>query len=78
MFIESRLMLLDKIKPIRYKRHNIIMEEIKEIKVWEEFPSKRKNIFLAKKPARPPAARGLKIQFDISKTMQDTWRSLIK
>lgn len=78
MLIELKWMLLDKIKPIKYTNDNIIIDEIKEIMWWEEFRTKNKYIFFDKIPAIPAATMGLKIQFEISNTMQDTCNNLSK
>ena len=78
IFTEFKLILLNKIKPIKYKRDNIAMDEANGIMWWEEFRTNSKNIFLDKNAEIPAEAIGLKIQFEISKTMQDTWSSLIK
>ena len=76
--IELKLILLSNIKPIKYKSDNIIIDEIKEIMWWDEFCTNNKYEFLAKNPAIPAAATGLNIQFEMSKTMQDTCNNLIK
>lgn len=76
-FIESNLILLDIIKPIKYKRHNMIIAEIKEIILPEVFKN-NKYEYLANKTARPAEIIGLNIQLEISNTTQDTCNSLIK
>lgn len=78
MLIELRWILLNKIKPIKYKSDNIIIDENKEIMWWEEFCTNNEYRFLANNPEIPAAAMGLKIQFEISKTIQDTCNNLIK
>ena len=78
MLIELKWMLLDKIKPIKYNKHNIIIDEIKEIMWWEEFWTTMEYIYLDKTPAIPPATMGLTIQFEISNTMQDICNNLSK
>ena len=72
MFTEFISILLDKIKLIKYKIDNIVMDEANEIMRLEEFRTNNKNIFFAKNAEIPAAATGLKIQLEISKTIQDT------
>lgn len=71
-------MLLNTIKLIKYNSDKIIIDENKETMLWEEFRTNSKYIFFAKNADIPAAAIGLKIQFDMSKTMQDTCKSRIK
>jgi hypothetical protein len=71
-------MLLVKIKPIKYRSINIIMEDINENMLLGEFKIKMLYKNLDKNPAAAPAATGLKIQFDMSNTMHDTCKSLVK
>lgn len=71
-------MLLVKIRPIKYIKHNIIMEEINEIMLPEEFKTNISYKYFDIKPAAAPAATGLKIQFEISKTMHDICKSLVR
>lgn len=54
------------------------MEEINENMLFEEFIIKMLYENLDKNPAATPAAMGLKIQFDMSNTMHDTCKSLVK
>ena len=78
IFTEFRLMLLNKIKPIKYRSDNIAMDDASEIIWWEEFRTNIKNIFFAKNAEITAAATGLKIQLEMSKTMQDTCSNLIR
>lgn len=71
-------MLLVKIRPIKYIKHNIIMEEINEIMLLGEFKIKISYKYFDIKPAVTPAAKGLKIQFEMSKTMHDTCKSRVR
>ena len=54
------------------------MEEINENMMFDEFKIKMLYKNLDKNPAAAPAAMGLKIQFDMSNTMHDTCKSLVK
>lgn len=54
------------------------MEEINENMLLEELKINMLYKNLDKNPAAAPAAIGLKIQFEISKTMHDTCKSLVR
>ena len=69
------LMLLKTINPIKYKSDKIIIDEIKAI-IWWDVSTNNEYEYLDKTPAIAPAARGLKIQFEMSKTILDTCSSL--
>jgi len=68
-------MLLKTINPIKYKSDRIIIDEIKAI-IWWDVSTNNEYEYLDKTPAINPAARGLRIQFEMSKTMLDTCSSL--
>ena len=76
--MEENLTLFVAIKPIKYKSINIIIQEISENILFDEFKIKILYMNLDKNPAAAPAATGLKIQFDMSNTMHDTCKSLVK
>lgn len=77
MLIESKCILFNKIKPIKYNSDNIIIDEIRE-KMLLEVRANNKNEFLANIAEIPAAAIGLKIQLEMSKTMHDTCNSLTR
>jgi len=68
-------MLLKTINPIKYKSDNIVIDEIRAMILWDVCTN-NKYEYLDKTPAINPAARGLKIQFEMSKTMLDICSNL--
>lgn len=75
--MESSRILLKAINPIKYMRHNMHIDETKEI-IWWEVWTNKKYEYLDNIPAITAAAMGLKIQSEISKTMLDTCNNLNK
>lgn len=73
----SKRTLLSTIKFIKYKRDNITMHEAKEIMLPEFFKNTKYKL-LANIPDIMAEKTGLKIQFDTSNNMQDTFKSHIK
>jgi len=71
-------MLLNNIKPIKYNKDNIIIDENNENMLLEVFWTNILNKNLDKNPEIKAAAIGLKIQLEISKTMQETFKSLVR
>ncbi|MDD3227486.1 MAG: hypothetical protein PHG56_08095 [Tissierellia bacterium] len=72
--MESRRILLKVINPIKYMRHSMHIDEIKET-IWWEVCINRMYEYLDNIPAIPAAIIGLIIQSEISKTMLDTFNN---
>jgi len=71
-------MLLNITNPIKYNKHNIIIEENKEKMLFDALVINNKNSALDMNAAKNADTMGLNIQFETSNTMQDTCKSLNK
>lgn len=77
-FKDVVLMLLNIIKKTRYNNDKIIIEEIKAIILELLYAKNKANSIREANDDKTAAIRGLKIQLEISNTMQETFRSLSK